>query len=132
MEIIRKRRQCESVEYQRHFEWRDMPGAGFGFNCNETGDVDVDKLTPAGAENYRKCLDGTHDVTDQGVQRYEHSWIEPAVGRCCCSAKVELDGFTNTCDRCGRDYNMSGQLLAPREQWGEETGETPGDILNIR
>jgi hypothetical protein len=30
---------------------------------------------------------------------------------------------------CGADYNMSGQMLAPREQWGEETGETVADIL---
>jgi hypothetical protein len=25
---------------------------------------------------------------------------------------------------------MSGQRLAPRSQWGEETGETADDILN--
>lgn len=35
---------------------------------------------------------------------------------------VTLHGFTNTCD-CGRDYNMSGDVLAPRSHWGEETGE---------
>lgn len=35
---------------------------------------------------------------------------------------------TNTCD-CGADYNMSGQILAPRSQWGEETGESVSDIL---
>jgi len=42
---------------------------------------------------------------------------------------VTCSGFTNTC-RCGADYNMSGQQLAPRSQWGEETGETADDILN--
>lgn len=26
-----------------------------------------------------------------------------------------------------REYNSSGQMLAPREQWGEETGETAAD-----
>lgn len=36
--------------------------------------------------------------------------------------------FTNTCE-CGADYNMSGQMLAPRHQWGEETGESADDIL---
>ncbi len=35
----------------------------------------------------------------------------------------------NTCD-CGRDYNAFGQILAPRSQWGEETGESLSDILN--
>lgn len=43
---------------------------------------------------------------------------------------VTLQGFTNTCD-CGADYNGSGQRLAPRSQWGEETGESVSDILDI-
>lgn len=47
---------------------------------------------------------------------------------CRCGRKVYCDGFTNTCD-CGRDYNWNGTLLAPRSQWGEETGETADDIL---
>lgn len=47
---------------------------------------------------------------------------------CACGRKVYCDGFTNTCD-CGRDYNWNGTLLAPRSQWGEETGETADDIL---
>ncbi len=37
-----------------------------------------------------------------------------------------------TCDRCGADYNSSGQMLADRSQWGEETGESLADILRIR
>ena len=52
-------------------------------------------------------------------------WIE-----CECGRGVECIGFTNTCD-CGRDYNMSGELLAPRSQWGEETGESVADILAV-
>jgi hypothetical protein len=48
--------------------------------------------------------------------------------RCACGAKLTCMSFTNTCD-CGRDYNTAGQLLASREQWGEETGETAGDVL---
>ena len=52
----------------------------------------------------------------------------PKVIRCGCGRSVECDGFTNTCE-CGADYNWSGMRLAPRECWGEETGETAGDIL---
>ncbi|RJO63153.1 MAG: hypothetical protein C4542_00475 [Dehalococcoidia bacterium] len=48
---------------------------------------------------------------------------------CDCGKTVECTGFTNTCDRCGRDYNWNGTLLAPRNQWGEETGECEADIL---
>lgn len=48
----------------------------------------------------------------------------------CCGKDLECDSFTNTCGQCGADYNMSGQRLAAREQWGEETGETASDILH--
>jgi hypothetical protein len=27
------------------------------------------------------------------------------------------------CENCGTEYNGAGQILAPRYQWGEETGE---------
>jgi hypothetical protein len=52
-------------------------------------------------------------------------------GTCVCGEEVEFSGFTNTCE-CGRDYNSSGQELAPRSQWGEETGESLADILSIK
>ena len=44
------------------------------------------------------------------------------VVKCDCGQPVWCIEFTQTCS-CGKDYNMSGQLLAPRSQWGEETGE---------
>jgi hypothetical protein len=54
---------------------------------------------------------------------------EPAVGECVvCGARVTLGDNTNSCD-CGAEYNGSGQRLAPREQWGEETGEHPLDCV---
>lgn len=55
----------------------------------------------------------------------------PRIGRCC-GQEIVLDSFTNTCDVCGADYNSAGQHLAPRENWGEETGEILSDILSIR
>jgi len=51
--------------------------------------------------------------------------------KCHCGREVVCEGFTNTCD-CGADYNFAGQLLANRSQWGEETGESLSDILNIQ
>jgi len=53
---------------------------------------------------------------------------EPAVGRCSCGREVFLEFFTNSCE-CGLEYNSSGQQLASREQWGEETGEHPLDCV---
>lgn len=49
----------------------------------------------------------------------------------CCGQDLECPGFTNTCPICGADYNWAGQRLAPRSQWGEETGESLSDILSI-
>ena len=51
-------------------------------------------------------------------------------GLCDCGREVELGHFTCPCD-CGRDYNWAGQLLAPRSQWGYETGESLSDILSV-
>jgi hypothetical protein len=48
--------------------------------------------------------------------------VSPVI-RCECGDEVLCEDFTNTCDRCGADYNFNGSLLAPRSQWGEETGE---------
>lgn len=126
--IIHPRHYINVVSYVRQFSWRDTPSAGFSFECSEDGEVKTPEHE-AGRENLKKCLDGTYDVIDNGVQSWPHSYVEPAVGRCVCGAEVVLEGFTNTCDKCERDYNSSGQELAPRGQWGEETGETAADIL---
>ncbi len=63
------------------------------------------------------------------VQSYTKTVATAAIGECnACGRDVHLHGFTNTCE-CGLDYNMSGQQLACRSQWGEETGESLADIL---
>lgn len=41
-----------------------------------------------------------------------------------CQHEVELtNAWANACPNCHVEYNGSGQMLAPRSQWGEETGE---------
>jgi hypothetical protein len=60
-------------------------------------------------------------------RRHTDYYRSPAVGLCDCGCKVDLPSFTNTCQQCGTDYNSSGQQLAPRRFWGEETGEHPTD-----
>ena len=51
--------------------------------------------------------------------------------KCECGHSLQLWAFTNTCNVCGSDYTRDGQLLAPRSQWGEETGESLEEILRI-
>jgi len=55
----------------------------------------------------------------------------PAQQRCC-GVWISLDGFTNSCHKCGQLYNTAGQRLVDPSLWGEETGEHPADILRIK
>lgn len=50
--------------------------------------------------------------------------------RCHCGATFEGNGPGRDidCPKCGSEFNSSGQQLAPRSQWGEETGETAADF----
>lgn len=48
--------------------------------------------------------------------------MKTVIVKCGCGQNVECYAFTNSCE-CGREYNWAGQALAPRSQWGEETGE---------
>lgn len=117
---ITARRIEEHTTFTRFFERKGRPGSGYSFDCDEAGTVNVEALTPV----QRGSWDAAHGegFADRGVQEFTHRHTEPATGRCECGRMVVLYGFTNACD-CGRDYNMSGQELAPRSQWGEETGE---------
>ena len=54
----------------------------------------------------------------------------PAILECDCGEEIPLYGFTNTCE-CGTDFSRSGEKLAPRSQWGWDTGETVDEILSI-
>jgi hypothetical protein len=52
---------------------------------------------------------------------------KPKSMRCCCGEILtQGSGYFATdyaCGKCGTEYNSSGHKLAPRCQWGEETGE---------
>lgn len=78
-----------------------------------------------------EIIQRAHTAWNKDKDGFIYKWREPSLGRCYCGRTVELAGFTNTCDR-GREYNSAGQELAPRECWGEETGEHPADIGRIR
>jgi hypothetical protein len=129
MKIRRERRGEQFTEYKLSYEWRNG-GGGFGFGCDASGNY-ISKNPDADA-NYRKCISGEYDVVYKGIERYDWIYTHASVGACDdCGTDVELDGFTNTCERCGADYNQSGQRLADRRFWGEETGEYSSDILRI-
>lgn len=128
MRITKQREQGVSVSY--HHNFADSSGhLCAGFECSKEGVIKTPEHE-AGRRNLADCIAGADGIQSMGVQEYRHRWTEDAEGECVqCKGIVRLSGFTNTCMHCGADYNMSGQLLAPRSQWGEETGETASDIL---
>lgn len=124
MKIITPSRYEETVEYSLWFGYKDAPGAAWAPSCTETGAV-INPEHAARAEDIRARWDEhfQYIYEEPYVRKFEHSHRIAAVGKCECGRKVELwNAMTNTCD-CGREYNGSGQELAPRHQWGEETGE---------
>jgi hypothetical protein len=122
MEMVRRSQIVQVERYAVDFEWNDMPGAGFSFPCDKQGNILQDEMRPEGCQNLEKCLSGEYAVIPQGVRDYSYTYREPAQGRCFCGKIVELVDFTNTCG-CGLEYNTSGQILAPRNQWEEPWDE---------
>lgn len=144
MKIITHRQHHEEKSYRHYYEWAHLKGTGFSFPCNEKGEVFKEKLHPAARMNLFNCQQGfsishndagrdvTYPILDKGILEDVNRWTTPAVGECNhCGTHVTLAGFTNTCPKCHADYNMGGQELASRSQWGEETGESVSDILSV-
>ena len=133
MRIIKPRQRCTRTSYTLFFRRRDDDrGSGFAFPCDEHGTIDEHALMPAGLASLAAARgDDAALYEEPTVEKRTRSWNEPAVGACDCGGQVTLGGFTNTCGRCHADYNGWGQRLAPREQWGEETGESAEDILRV-
>jgi hypothetical protein len=129
MKIIKHRERHEVVEYFRAFDERGNPGSGLIFPSDSNGVVNIALLPEPARANYEMAINNPGGYIDLGVRDYRHSYADPAIGQCDCGSYVELHGFTNTCLECGAEYNMSGQTLAPRRFWGEETGECEADIL---
>jgi hypothetical protein len=122
-QFIRRRDRRVEITHHLFFQRKgDTEGSGFGFPCDAAGKVDADREAQV-AE-----LRGDVAYEAPVVERREHAVTTPAAIRCECGREVELAHFTNTCS-CNRDYNMSGQLLGPRESWGEETGEHWTDCI---
>jgi len=129
MKIISKRERVEITEYVK--SWTHPEGYGFSFDCDENGVINEADMYPEGIANLRDCEAGKMEgYTGPRLQKNTRRVTNHAVGLCSCGRKLTLASFTNSC-RCGREYNQSGQKLAPRGQWGDDTGESVSEILSI-
>lgn len=130
MKIIKERVVERWTEYHKSFASRS--GLGYTFDCDKDGNL-LPGTRPLSIDNHDRLMRGEYpEMKYQGIMRFNRTYVNPAIGLCECGSEVMLRGFTNTCSKCGRDYNFNGDLLAVREQWGEETGEHISEILNIR
>lgn len=127
--LISRRQHIDRVSYSLVCEHVDASGkvrergCGFRFDCDAQGNVDESAMFPAGLANLRAIRSGAIPCTPLTVERRTYVEHVPAVCRCECGKPVTLhSGWSNECD-CGLEFNGSGQLLAPRSQWGHETGE---------
>jgi hypothetical protein len=125
MNIIQQRSRGTGRRVSLDFESLETPGSGYSFDCNEAG-TPIFKNESARVNYERVKDDPTYKKVGVNVETW--TYAIPTLGKCDCGREVVLEGFTCPCE-CGRDYNSSGQLLAARSQWGEETGETAADIL---
>lgn len=130
IEIIQHGCMERGRNYMRSFSCGD--GSGYSFPCSADGTL-APFTCPEAAASWVRCGEGVAagSMTDNGITSWDWRVKMPTIGRCTCGREVVLDSFTCPCD-CGRDYNQSGQLLAPRSQWGEDTGESLGDVLRVR
>lgn len=120
--------------YERHHTWlfsrQEGHRDGWAFECDELGNLLA--MNEWQRESYRRCYyEWQAGRLFRSRDYYEIARTIPSAGHCDrCGAWLELwDAFLTTCE-CGADYNGGGQLLAPRSQWGEETGESLFDMFN--
>jgi hypothetical protein len=127
MEIIQRAQTIEEVEWRHDFQRiGETEGTGYSFHCEEDG-----TLLEHNEESWAHVNDHPEKYEDRGVVEFRFIRRLYTQGICDdCGEVVELSHFTNPCE-CGADYNMSGQRLAPRHLWGEETGEHPADVARI-
>jgi hypothetical protein len=112
--------RVHTTEYHYEFWRSEDDRGGYSFPCDADGNIE---FTDDRRESFDFCQ---NEVTlgnyiEVGVMERNYSEWEPAHGKCPCGRTVWLtydNGYGVGCD-CGRDYNLSGQELAPRSQWDE-------------
>ena len=123
-QLIATRRRVETVYWQHSWTWRHNPGVGYCIESDADGRIADDRTAL-----YEWCM-ANDDLVYDGLVSITGAHWEPGIVLCDCGERVALcDSWPNSCRGCVADYDGNGRRLAPRSQWGEETGEGPGDIL---
>lgn len=123
---IREQFVYGATEFRLTFDRPDGSG-GYGFDCTPSGTPVFDaRHAETQRRSYHAALSGvaTGEFLSPRVEKHTHSWTSPRIVECDCGGEVELaSSFANGCELCPAEYSGTGVRLAPRHQWGEETGE---------
>lgn len=115
--IIKQREMKEFVEYR--IEFTDKDGCGFSFEADERGNVILQNECQRANYEAAMAHPEMYDRFNKFTVR-KRTYIEPAIGRCRCGGRVELESRyygACQCERCGQWYNVFGQELMPPEHW---------------
>lgn len=123
-QIIKQRRVYYETEYRVEYTDRANPGCGFSFPANEEGQIRLIELAAPALANLRIAQADPERYT-MALKTYTNKSVDDAQIKCdrCAQVVVLADAWWNVCPTCGADYDGTGNRLAPRSQWGEETGE---------
>ena len=114
-------RNLETItEYKIEF-FRDENG-GFSFDADKDGNP-MFSCKEAEA-NYRYAMDHPEEFpyAFNKFNEYSRDYWEPAHGTCSCGNEVSLVNEYRgacQCSKCGRWYNLFGQMLKDPEYWEE-------------
>ena len=132
MKMLKYSEWIEEEHFKIGYKWKEEPDCGYDFPCDKDGNIKTHEMHEAGLDNLRMCrADKGRTMYGPFREKRTTSYHQDAVGECDrCKTEVVLSmSLCNTCDKCGDEYNSSGQLLAAREFWGEDTGESISEIM---
>lgn len=122
--LIKKRTRVEKVHWQHSWTWKHIPGTGYCIESDENGRIADDRQSL-----YAWCMEN-EALRYDGLEAIAGAWWEEGEVLCDCGGRATIySAWLNTCYRCGADYDGNGNRLAPRSQWGADTGESLSDIL---
>jgi|GEM_PF-1923253 len=126
---ILKRPSISFVETTWLFYRRvDTPTAGLAFDLDSTDKPIL--RTEESERSYARAVAGVGTEYLPPVRRTHTNKVRDyGTGVCACGSHVSFGWGDSTCVSCGAEYNSAGQRLAPRHQWGEETGEHPCEVV---
>ena len=116
-----RRRTIEIERKERRFFYDD--NGGFGFPCDDDGNVLLNEMTKAAVDNYHWCLEHPEEFKHfNELFTWTERHHENANGVCSCGKRIELwDEYMGACEcpHCGKWYNLFGQELKNPKYWSE-------------